>query len=173
MSCFPDENTMLKKLSDVFDVPMKESDRGAQESQPYEAKSSVAVAKMTAELPGRGQDITFLDPEQAMGEVRGVVLAFASTGGEVPLNLSLVRTKERLYVVIRNSDFMRMADDVRAVDLEGVSTAEHFLEKTGIPFMAVSSQTYGGKNGFGQLYVAKRLWSRFSPKPLSAKDLIL
>lgn len=123
--------------------------------------------------PKRGEKVKFLRSAENMQLEEGVVLLSTTSPEPHCLFLALVQTKQRLFVIIKNDDFLKMADDVRSVEMESVATAENYLSRAGALYMSTAEQNYGGKNGFGLLYVAKRLWAKFSPRPITAKDIIL
>lgn len=158
MSCISPEETAVEPVKELV-LSSEEEDYPSYEK--------------SAEPPKRGEKVKFLRSSENMQLVEGVVLLSTVSPEPHCLFLALVQTKERLFVIIKNEDFLKMADDVRSVEMESVATAENYLSQAGALYMSTAEQDYGGKNGFGLLYVAKRLWAKFSTRPITAKDIIL
>lgn len=156
--------------TDAFELTPKQNEKAV---FPQELVAEAYFKRQSPPILKRGQQVIFMDIQEGMQIIEGQILLTTKLPIPNDYVLSLVRTKNKLYVIVHASDWMRMADGVRQVENDDVDAVSAYLAQKQINYIAITAAAYGGKNGLSMVYAASRLWKPVTGRPVKVKDLIL
>lgn len=141
------------------------------------AEYSVVLDSQAAQQPvpkiKRGDTLSVMNCEEGMTVVTGKVIAVATLPYPNDYTLALVHCDRKFIVAIHKSDWLRMADGVRSVENEAMTTVESYLRDKQTNYLSVASGKFGGKGGFSAEYAANKLWKKVSGERLGSNFLLI